>query len=672
MRLSVVIPCHNAAAYLGQTIGSLLEQTREPDEIIVVDDGSTDGSGEVARGFGGRVQVIPVRFGGASRTRNHGFTFATGDGILFLDADDVLGPGALEALEEALHRNPGGVALCPWYRLELQDGRWVRRPPSGPRSLPGHDRLGGWLMGRYHPPCAVLWSRKAYLRTGGWDEQALVNNDGDIMMRAMIEGVPMVETPHGSAFYRRLPPGETSLSGRRLTPEGIEAGLRVLHKIASRLEERGRLEGYREALGVAFRRIADDCGTDHPVPRARAEAGARRYGGIPVTSLLRREARRWGGRTRRGIRRRLARRGPGPSPEPRNPEPEPEEIRYGMAWSRRAEGEGPRSSATPAGPDAPAGPGDAPPAVSVIIPTYNRAELVTRAIGSVLGQTFQDFEVLVVDDGSTDATEAVVGEVGDPRVRYLRQPHNQGVSAARNRGMREARGPFIAFLDSDDEWFPEKLERQVECLRAAPADVGLVYTGVRSETGDGSAWSFRPEHRGDVYPGILEANPIHSGSSVMIRRNVIRVAGFFDEEIPAIEDFEYWIRIARFHRFEVIPEPLVRYHDARRSDRKSLATQDNLDARAWLFRKHRREMEEAGLAHRFLMKSSERHLKRWDGRCDSVTARLLALQALRRAPGDPEAHAFMLRMLLPKRFQSLPRRLRRWTRGRWSGEALES
>jgi O-antigen biosynthesis protein len=677
MKISVIIPCHNAAPYLAQTIGSVLEQSRAPDEILVVDDASTDGSPEIVRGFGDRVRLIPARFGSASRTRNHGFTYAGGDAVMFLDADDVLGPEALEAMEEALQRTPAGIALCPWYRLDLEDGRWIRRPPSGPSRVPGQDRLGAWLMGRYHPPCAVLWSRDAYLRIGGWDELALVNNDGDIMMRAMIQGVPFIETARGSAFYRRLPAGETSLSGRRLTREGIRGGLGVLFKIAGMLEERGDLSRYRQALGAAFSRIAADCGEDALDLRRRAEEGRRRYGEPRGLAVARAKTRSWATRVRRGVGRRVARwRGSSSGDERRLPR-EAEEIRFGLE-ARDVNGQGsPAPSVaesasapgtrTPPGSDGEANPGipeRTGPLVSVVVPTYNRATLVCRAVRSVLAQTFPDYEVLVVDDGSTDETEEAVRSIPDPRVHYLRQSRNRGVSAARNRGIRAARGEFIAFLDSDDEWLPEKLERQVRVLQEAPEEVGLVYSGVRSVDGSGSGWTFRPRHRGDVYGEILEANPIHSGSSVMVRRNVVRTAGFFDEGIPAIEDFDYWIRIARFYRFEAVDEPLVRYHDVDGLDRKSLSTEDNLAAREWLFRKHRREMGRAGVAHRFLMKSSERHLKRWDGGCDGWKARMLAIRAVWWGPAEPDAHRFLLRMLLPKRFQKVPGRMKRWTQRR--------
>ncbi len=117
------------------------------------------------------------------------------------------------------------------------------------------------------------------------------------------------------------------------------------------------------------------------------------------------------------------------------------------------------------------------PTVSVIIPTYNRAHLLGRAIESVLDQTYQDFEIIVVDDASADETEEVVKSFGDDRINHIRHQKNKGGSAARNTGIKAARGEFIAFLDSDDEWVPKKLEKEIDRLQTLSNEVGVVYSG---------------------------------------------------------------------------------------------------------------------------------------------------------------------------------------------------
>ncbi len=117
------------------------------------------------------------------------------------------------------------------------------------------------------------------------------------------------------------------------------------------------------------------------------------------------------------------------------------------------------------------------PKVSVILPTYNRAHLIKRAIQSVLDQTYQNFEIIVVDDGSTDNTEEQVRSFNNPKIRYIRYNENKGAAFARNAGIKASRGDYIAFQDSDDEWFPHKLQRQMEAFKNASPEVGVVYTG---------------------------------------------------------------------------------------------------------------------------------------------------------------------------------------------------
>ena len=290
------------------------------------------------------------------------------------------------------------------------------------------------------------------------------------------------------------------------------------------------------------------------------------------------------------------------------------------------------------------------PDVTVVIPTYNRAPLLDRTLDSVLAQTFQNFEVLVVDDGSTDGTSALVAEYAarDARILYLAQPRNAGVSAARNRGLREAQGAFIAFLDSDDEWMPEKLARQVARFREVPETVGLIYTGVESVFEHGNRKVDRPRARGDLYDTLLLRNVIHGGgSNVMIRGHVLQRVGYFDEEIPAIEDWDYWLRIARYYAVDYVDAPLVRYHDVAGSVRKSLDVGDNMRARAWFYDKHSVGLRRAGVAHHFLLESARRHLAAPVP--DVGQARRLAARALLSQPSARAAYPMFLRTVLPPR-----------------------
>jgi glycosyltransferase involved in cell wall biosynthesis len=201
------------------------------------------------------------------------------------------------------------------------------------------------------------------------------------------------------------------------------------------------------------------------------------------------------------------------------------------------------------------------PKVSVIIPTHNRAGLLRQAIASVLEQTFEDFEIVIVDDASDDDTRAAVAGQADVRIRYFRHKQNRGEAASRNSGIAHSSGEYIAFLDDDDTWLPDKLEAQVRLLDRCPARVGAVYCGYdRIDMASGATIATTlPERCGAIYADLREQNWVGSPSAVILRRECFDKAGRFDEQLRFGVDYDMWIRIARFYDFECIPRPLVRY-----------------------------------------------------------------------------------------------------------------
>lgn len=251
------------------------------------------------------------------------------------------------------------------------------------------------------------------------------------------------------------------------------------------------------------------------------------------------------------------------------------------------------------------------PVVSVIIPTWNRAHLMERVIATVQGQTLTELEILIVDDGSTDGTAGVIGAIDEPRIRYIPLDRNGGSGYARNRGLREARGEFVAFLDSDDEWFPEKLRLQVDRIRELPDSVVAIYTGTETINGTGDPEYFTPSLRGDLRTPLLERNVLHGGgSSMLIRRSAAERVGAFDLDYPAIEDYDYWLRLSAVGEIDFVPDVLVRYHDAASEGRKSRSLERTTRARDVFFAKHSAAMRQAGIAHRFLEESARRLLRR--------------------------------------------------------------
>jgi len=198
----------------------------------------------------------------------------------------------------------------------------------------------------------------------------------------------------------------------------------------------------------------------------------------------------------------------------------------------------------------------AQPGLSVIIPTYNRAPLVKEAVASVLAQTWRDFEVLVVDDASRDGTAEALAAFGS-RIRLLRSPSRLGVAAARNLGISAARGQWLAFLDSDDLWRPEKLARQMAYLAGLP-ELVLCQTEETWER-QGLKVNQPRSHRkigGWIFFQSLERCLV-SPSAVILHRTVFQKHGGFDENLPAAEDYDLWLRLSWRYQIGLLPEALV-------------------------------------------------------------------------------------------------------------------
>ena len=194
--------------------------------------------------------------------------------------------------------------------------------------------------------------------------------------------------------------------------------------------------------------------------------------------------------------------------------------------------------------------------VSVIIPTFNRGERVLRAVSSVLHQTFTDFEIIVVDDGSVDETRVLLDPFRD-RIRLIIHPENRGVSAARNSGIKASRSPLIAFLDSDDYWMPEKIEVQVGFFRENPDAVACQTEELWIR--NGARVNPRKRHHkpsGDIFEPSLKLCLV-SPSAVMLRRNLFDEVGLFDEELPVCEDYDLWLRIGCRHPVHLIERWLL-------------------------------------------------------------------------------------------------------------------
>lgn len=203
--------------------------------------------------------------------------------------------------------------------------------------------------------------------------------------------------------------------------------------------------------------------------------------------------------------------------------------------------------------------------ISIIMPTYNRADLISRAINSVLKQTISNWELIVIDDCSTDDTEKLIKnfQEKDKRISFIKLEKNSGgASKPRNVGLGNIKTEYVAFLDSDDEWLPEKLEKQLKVFQEGEKRLGLVFTGaIFINEKNKKTRIKRAKARGNIFLEELAYNPIGSPSRVMIKSECVKFCGNFDESLLALEDWDYWVRISKDFLIDSIDEQLVLYYE---------------------------------------------------------------------------------------------------------------
>src|SRR5919199_2454966 len=199
------------------------------------------------------------------------------------------------------------------------------------------------------------------------------------------------------------------------------------------------------------------------------------------------------------------------------------------------------------------------PSISVIIPVYNGEKTIKETIESVLKQTFKDFELLVINDGSQDATLDIVNRIQDPRLKVFSYP-NAGQSTSRNRGIELAVGEYISFIDADDLWTPDKLEAQVKALQENPqAAVAYSWTDWIDQSSQLIGKGSYITENGEVFAKLLLNDFVANGSNCLIRRQALIEVGGFDESVTPAEDWDLWLRLAARYEFVVVPSPQILY-----------------------------------------------------------------------------------------------------------------
>lgn len=234
------------------------------------------------------------------------------------------------------------------------------------------------------------------------------------------------------------------------------------------------------------------------------------------------------------------------------------------------------------------------PTISVIVPAYNAEKTILETIQSIQQQTLSDFELIVIDDGSTDKTVELLSTIADPRLKVFSY-ENGGLPVARNRGIERATGEYLSFIDADDLWTPDKLETQLAALQAHP-DAGVAYSWT-AFIDENSQYLYARDpmpFEGNVYSNILIENFISSGSNILVQRKLVAAAGWFDPALKSAEDWDYYIRLAARAPFVLVPKYQILY---RRSSQSMTSKVDVMERNCLLVLNRAFEQAPSDLQH---------------------------------------------------------------------------
>ena len=551
-RVSVVLPIYNAAAHLTGTLQTVLAQSLQEWELIAVDDGSTDCSADIVNEWArrdSRVQLLCQANAGVSIARNRAVAESRAPLIAFLDADDLWHPDKLLTHVDR-HRSAPLLGVS-YARVGFLNA--AGRPTGRVASQPKVPLQPADLLCENATTTTSNWvvRREIFQMLGGFAEEMRYSEDLEWLLRVACDGRWRIELIEQVLTYYR-----TSESGLSSNLQCMEQGwlhlIRAARCYAPCLVEKE----FAAAQAVHLRYLAHRSLRLHSDPAEGLDfllramrSSPRRLLQQPSRTLITAIALLY-----RLLLHRVRALLPLKSPHDLLP------ILPAPAVS---------STVTSL---------DSVPLVSVVIPLYNSAATVRESLDSVLRQTYLNLEIIVVDDGSTDQGLALVQQVQDSRLRVIRQS-NRGLAGARNTGIRLARGSILAFLDSDDLWTPEKIDRHVTHLCGQP-EVGISYScSAFIDESSRLLGLYQIPALQNITPElILCRNPISNGSCLVLRREVLDDIRFeanlygtsesywFDETFRQSEDIECWIRIALQTRWQIegIGEVLTFYRLSRR------------------------------------------------------------------------------------------------------------
>ncbi len=505
-QVSVIIPAYNGDRYIVQAVESALAQTFTDLEIIVVDDGSTDETHQVLEPYLDRIRYVYQENAGVAAARNRGIQEAKGEFIAFLDQDDFFFPDKLAAQIALFRQQPSlGIVNSGW-RIVNHQGEKISDIKAW-EYFPKLD-LETWVVQMPILPSAMIFSRQWLELVGGFNSEFDSVDDADLILRLAELGCEAAWLPQVTVAYRQH---DQNVSIKRVLKQ---ANLFITLK--QRFFDRPDLPQHiRDLENPAFYEALTWMAwqlyySSYPVEAVEFFQKSLRYSPYPakvtVTDWLKRLA---AISTVYGLTIDF------------------QSLRNLLEWKQLM-----ASILT-----------SETPRISVIIPAYNSERYILRAVESVFDQTYKNWKIIVIDDGSTDNTRQVLEPYGDV-IQYVYQ-ENQGAAIARNRACELARGEFLAFLDADDFFLPEKLAKQIACFEADHS-LGMVQNG----------WLMVDETGKDIYPAMpwedspnldLETFVLYKSvrpSAIMLRREWWERLGGFDPRFPPTEDLDFALRLA--------------------------------------------------------------------------------------------------------------------------------
>lgn len=503
--VSVVIPTYNNGRYLQEAIESVLNQTYINYEIIVVDDGSTDNTYQVLEPYLDKIKYVFQENQGAAKARNRGIEIAQGKFIAFLDADDFFLPEKLAAQVGCFAEDSTLTMVQSGWRFVDQKGNLIKdvEPWQNGAELD----LENWLMWQATLPSAMMFRREWFNRYGGFDPR-YIPEDLEIVLRLALSGAKATWLRQICVCYRQHTSSISGLGNRPKITQELEKLLADFFSQPHLPPQIRQIENqvkYRSLLWNCWRlyKAGNFSEMAAYLQKSLSYTSASPTAAICTwielfTKLDRQEGSQFNAYSFSQL------------PEWKN--------LIGNMFNPVV------------------------PRISVIIATYNNAHYILEAIASVFNQTYTSYEIIVIDDGSTDNTRQVLEPYVD-QIHYVYQ-ENKGVSHARNLGLEMARGEFIAFLDADDFFLPDKLAKQVACFDARPS-LGIVHSGWRLVNEKGEKISDI-----ELWHGSLELDletwvvwkPVTI--SMMFRRSWIQSAGGFNTRWHHGEDIDLVLRLS--------------------------------------------------------------------------------------------------------------------------------